>query len=1022
MLHVEGEECPACGWFLPYTSISSASSIVSLSSDEDHNKVRNTPHRHSISDLVLLEASSSPNVYDYAEYYPLVLHTSMFLDPMIYELPLSSGLGRLVRMSNNGYSLNHPGTSSVLQLLDTNLFSFVRSILERINPAISKDLQFELQLYLSPETSAVLCMQSLDVQLVGFLVALMVNHGLLLDLVTRPQRPVGGLMMHIVQHLHSLHRPSLIRFLDTLPSVPRRATEESLLYSAIELGNTDTVEFFLDRGTDPDLVVYRVCGIRVSAMERSAQLGHVDIIRCLLARGGHPNVTFHMVPWVAGLSQHDPTTATLPDSAIEIMEILLEAGGTWWDIDPSSYACYRDPRVVCTILRRLFGPNSNECMRRALWHTLLEVCVDDSVLVTMWSFVRENHHLEDLQHWGRFFSCPAARSLDVAIRTGDTALFQYLIDFGAQPTAENLTTAVACHNNEAVEQILEREISPFWDGGRPIALAHESGNDRALHLFRRRALDSPKARHHEVLEKEAGETFVVNDEHSIQELLSHCQRISISTASSHTFRNGLAQALTKAIEMERLDLVERLVQQGACPDLETLRHAIGKRNTDITQFLMKDMDSVDEFDGLLLHDAVEWGNCDLIESLILAGYPMDRFYSSTAIAPFPKHGAVTLSLAAIAIIKEDKEVYRLLLQRGAPIDNRAALSLKPDQRAEKRLRGTAIFAAVYRSDTVLLQYLLNRGGDPWDELAILYASMKHDTVAVQMLLGTFRNRYNGKRRGFGGLALQDAIRRNDVKMVAMLAELADGEMLVDSATSNIQISPLGEAIATTSNESLEMVWLLLQDGASPNSVVKADREWKSNALAWRITALMEAITTYDLTKVTELISAGARLEPCLHRSFRYSPLQFAVKTGAKKIVQYLLRKGADPNDPPAAANGFTAFQIAARQGFLGIAADLVMAGADVHASPGRVDGKTALDVAAEQGRIDLLLFLAHSDAGLGGEQGKLYGRAIRLATSNGCFAAKELLEGLRAAAVNRGQDHMNRGGCPAPSTNACPQE
>ncbi|KAH8736363.1 ankyrin repeat-containing domain protein [Ilyonectria robusta] len=124
-----------------------------------------------------------------------------------------------------------------------------------------------------------------------------------------------------------------------------------------------------------------------------------------------------------------------------------------------------------------------------------------------------------------------------------------------------------------------------------------------------------------------------------------------------------------------------------------------------------------------------------------------------------------------------------------------------------------------------------------------------------------------------------------------------------------------------------------------------------------------------------------------------SPLQLAVELGDLTIVDCLLEARADVNIPPAFEGGGTALQLAAIKGHLGLANHLLDLGAQVAAPPAQKFGRTAIEGASEHGRLDMMeLLLSHG--ALNTEVGhRQYLRSVQLATSEGHYAAVELLRG-----------------------------
>ncbi|KAI0143705.1 ankyrin repeat-containing domain protein [Xylariaceae sp. FL1272] len=123
-----------------------------------------------------------------------------------------------------------------------------------------------------------------------------------------------------------------------------------------------------------------------------------------------------------------------------------------------------------------------------------------------------------------------------------------------------------------------------------------------------------------------------------------------------------------------------------------------------------------------------------------------------------------------------------------------------------------------------------------------------------------------------------------------------------------------------------------------------------------------------------------------------SPLQLATELGDLDMVRLLLERGAETNVPAASHRGATALQLATIKGYMGIAMHLIGHGADVNAAPSRFCGRTVLEGAAEWGRIDMLELMLRRGALITGRWRWHYVRAVKLATGEGFHTAARLLK------------------------------
>ncbi|KAF2180086.1 ankyrin, partial [Zopfia rhizophila CBS 207.26] len=125
------------------------------------------------------------------------------------------------------------------------------------------------------------------------------------------------------------------------------------------------------------------------------------------------------------------------------------------------------------------------------------------------------------------------------------------------------------------------------------------------------------------------------------------------------------------------------------------------------------------------------------------------------------------------------------------------------------------------------------------------------------------------------------------------------------------------------------------------------------------TAIQEATERNGLEMVQMLLEHGASPDTVTQCS-PYTGLQIACRDGNKAIMELLLGYGANVNAPPVERYGATALQFAAIGGYLGIAFLLLAKGVDVNVPPAEFEGRPALEGAAEHGRIDMVQLLKNA--------------------------------------------------------------
>ncbi|RSL93587.1 hypothetical protein CEP52_013152 [Fusarium oligoseptatum] len=128
--------------------------------------------------------------------------------------------------------------------------------------------------------------------------------------------------------------------------------------------------------------------------------------------------------------------------------------------------------------------------------------------------------------------------------------------------------------------------------------------------------------------------------------------------------------------------------------------------------------------------------------------------------------------------------------------------------------------------------------------------------------------------------------------------------------------------------------------------------------------------------------------------FPRTALQAAIENADEKMVDLLLKVGADVNASPGEDSGATALQIAAGKGHMDMVKRLLALGADVNAQGAVWKGRTALEAAAEGGRLDMVQFLLEAGAEVSSYEGRWrgFGGAIELAEERGHDAVAQVLK------------------------------
>ncbi|KAI1749805.1 hypothetical protein F4782DRAFT_511573 [Xylaria castorea] len=182
---------------------------------------------------------------------------------------------------------------------------------------------------------------------------------------------------------------------------------------------------------------------------------------------------------------------------------------------------------------------------------------------------------------------------------------------------------------------------------------------------------------------------------------------------------------------------------------------------------------------------------------------------------------------------------------------------------------------------------------------------------------------------------------------------------------------------------IDTIQRALDRGADVNAYLSQGTGIKS-------TPLQAAVIVGSLDLVQLLIKRGADVNQPGEGFEGTTALQIACRLSRQvgiDLIRFLITNGADVNAPPVPYGGKTAFQAAAMDGNFEVALLLLDHGADVNASPSTSYGYCALDGAACYGRLDMVQFLLElgalsHDKGESGYKGAIRnaGREQHLAT------------------------------------------
>ncbi|KAI1416852.1 hypothetical protein F5Y13DRAFT_204230 [Hypoxylon sp. FL1857] len=260
------------------------------------------------------------------------------------------------------------------------------------------------------------------------------------------------------------------------------------------------------------------------------------------------------------------------------------------------------------------------------------------------------------------------------------------------------------------------------------------------------------------------------------------------------------------------------------------------------------------------------------------------------------------------------------------------------------------------------------------------------------------------------------------KVALVLRSAPDVRSLSSSATTLLEacINP-DFALGGLMEQRLDVFELLLRDGApltnsslllpsliyheGPNELIQellrtcvdinAYSRWDAyHRSHFQCTPIQAAAYRGRKTLVEQLLRRGANINQPAGSKDGETTLQAACdcSTGNKmELIQFLVDEGADVNAPPALQGGLTALQLAAWQGDMEVAALLLHHKANPNAPPAERNGLCALDWAALLGRLDMVKYLLNVGA-LSHNRGQTgYDGAIAAATNTKHFAVSDLI-------------------------------
>ena len=553
-------------------------------------------------------------------------------------------------------------------------------------------------------------------------------------------------------------------------------------------------------------------------------------------------------------------------------------------------------------------------------------------------------------------------ALDVAAQRGSLEMVKVLLNNRASLSGDTLTYAIISTNQDLIHFLIERgadinSIGPW----KIIAL------EAAIRLRNARVIS---------LLEEHGAVVNLKDQGQVYAALRAASKAGDVASTKHILQlecqispDDLGHALMEATEKGFEEVAMVLLDAGADTG-DSLAQAMRSCSPAFV-FALLDAGANPSF-GKSYHNtssiesATKNGNRSLVKALLFAGADVDDV--------FARERALT-----IAAGHKDYGLVQLLLDAGADISFRSA---------RDRDVTTALNAAAENGDLRMARFLLDRGADPHDSMALAYARLENREL-FDLLIQEHKARYPMGRKGFGSDALAQAVETREECDVRVLLEIGgNGDTMIDHGDQ--LVTPFGLAISNEKKGVCGFTELFLLRGYDPNGIVSEIES--EDGLRLRTTALLAAVGTHSSSTVELLIRHRANCNLRAWGPVKRTPLQRAAEIGSSNLVELLLNHGANVNGRAATRGGGTALQFAAIGGYIRIACMLLDRKADLDAPGSKVNGRTALEGAAEHGRLDMVQLLLNAGAGSSGSDLAQFARAKALAKDNGHDYISDLLD------------------------------
>ena len=584
--------------------------------------------------------------------------------------------------------------------------------------------------------------------------------------------------------------------------------------------------------------------------------------------------------------------------------------------------------------------------------------------------------------------------LTCAARQGNLVLVHLLINSGANQGDKAVLQAVEGHYVQVAESLLDLGIVPadFALTLTKASTAHMyTVIERMISLAKRSAdlwnfayVGSNAEAAQMLLDSEAVPENKKQLEATIEAgirmnniALLH-QILDIATANQENWDLGSLRGVSLAISLDRIEIVEQLLDFGLPVDFEVFVAALSKKNLPFIKRLMGfvSRSSTPDHSNPNLLPAVELGDPDVLTFIFDLAVSVGFHYVKGNL----------LDVLCAVIKTENLTLTRICLSHHIWRRTGEFFSWTDGRKLFKCIADTG--------NVQILELLCQYGAEPFlPDLAQSILSGKYEFVEV--VLRDHQKRYPFHVRRASTSALKLAVCCGYMPMISLflcsgidylLVERLDPAVRLPMRTHQYELeSALGTAICVDGTPCQPILAMMISKNPDLNSIVKI--EWNRE-----LTALIAAIEAKNLPAVELLIQAGADVNLAATYRSQRTPLQAACSVGYFDAVRVLLQLGANPHEPAFYRNGATAMQFAAISGNVGIACLLLEREVDVNEPAARINGRTALEGAAEYGRVAMLQLLLDSGARVDGDRARNCERAIKLAERKGHEKAAHMLK------------------------------